>query len=205
MPDHAATDNRGQIHLVGETAAVLLVGQEIGRQRETTPGQHRHQAVVAQRTDQTVEGHGRDMPDHRAQLQTEATVGGQQGIAGHLRSHLAIAQDEVGQHGEHRFARGTLETPDGDPTQTDTHIMRVARQASAPATGRFVLELEAEDQEESEHTFDKRLAVFHQAEVGRFVSEIDGDGAVFARRFGCCAHVSPLCHPVSYADETRWG
>src|SRR5215471_6204033 len=29
MPEHAATDNRGQIHLVSETAAVLLICQEI--------------------------------------------------------------------------------------------------------------------------------------------------------------------------------
>ena len=32
MPEHAATDNRGPIDLVSETAAVLLVGQEIERQ-----------------------------------------------------------------------------------------------------------------------------------------------------------------------------
>jgi hypothetical protein len=30
-------------------------------------------------------------------------------------------------------------------------------------------------------------------------------GVVCSRRFGRCAHVSPLCHQVSYADETRWG
>jgi hypothetical protein len=29
IPDHPATDNRGQIHLVGETVTVLLVGQEV--------------------------------------------------------------------------------------------------------------------------------------------------------------------------------
>ena len=29
MPEHAATDNRGQIHLVGETAAVLFIGEEV--------------------------------------------------------------------------------------------------------------------------------------------------------------------------------
>ena len=132
-------------------------------------------------------------------------MGGQQGIAGHLRSHLAIAQDEVREDREHRFARRALETPDGEPTQTDTDIMRVTRQAPAPATGRLVFELKAEGEEEGQHTFDKRLAVAKQAEVGRFISKIDGDGAVFSRRFGRCAHVSPLCHQVSSADETRWG
>ena len=44
-------------------------------------------------------------------------MGGQQGIAGDLRAHLAIAQDEVRQDGEHRFTRRALDPPDGDPTQ----------------------------------------------------------------------------------------
>ena len=83
--------------------------------------------------------------------------------------------------------------------------MGVARQASTSATGRLVCELKAEGQDEGQHTFEKRLAVFQQVEVGRFVSKIDGDGAVCSRRFGRCAHVSPLCHQVSSADETRWG
>ena len=68
MPDDPSADNRGQIHLVGETVAVLLVGQEIGGSGETTPGQHGHQAVLAQRTDQTIESHGREMADDRTQL-----------------------------------------------------------------------------------------------------------------------------------------
>ena len=70
--------------------------------------------------------------------------------------------------------------------------MRVARQAPAAATGRLVCELKAEGQEKGEDTFDKRLAIAKQLKVGRFVLKIDGDGAVFAGRFGCCAHVSPL-------------
>jgi hypothetical protein len=32
MPEHPATDNRGQIYLLPETVAVLLIGQEIRRQ-----------------------------------------------------------------------------------------------------------------------------------------------------------------------------
>src|SRR5262245_28521387 len=108
------------------------------------------------------------------------------------------------QHGEHRFARGALHPPDTDPPKPDPHIMREARQAPAAATGRLVLELEAENHEESEHTFDKRLAIFNQAEVGGFISKIDSDGAVFSCRFGCCAHVSLPGHQVSEADEARW-
>jgi hypothetical protein len=51
--------------------------------------------------------------------------------------------------------------------------------------------LEAEGQEEGEHTCNTRLAVCTQAEGCGFVSQIDGDGAVFAPRFGRCA----MCHP----------
>lgn len=94
--------------------------------------------VLTQRTDQTVEGHGGDMADHCAPLQAEATMGDHQGIASHLGSHLAIAQDEMWQHGEHGFAPHTLETPDADPTQADTDIMGVTWQTPAAATGRPV-------------------------------------------------------------------
>jgi hypothetical protein len=205
MPHDASADYRGQIHLVGETAAVLFIGQDIPGQRQPTPSQYGHDTLMPERTDQAIESHRGDMADDRAQFQTEAPVCGQESIMGHLRSHRAIAQDEVGQDREHGFAHCTLETPDRDPTQADAHIMGVARQASTSATGRLVCELKAEGQDEGQHTFEKRLAVFHQVEVGGFISKIDGDGAVFSRRFGRCAQVSPLCPQVSSADETRWG
>src|SRR5688500_13139065 len=99
------------------------------------------------------------MTDDRTEFQTQSAVSGQQGIAGPLRSHLAIAQDKVRQDGEHGLALRTLETPDGETTQPDTDIMGVARQAPAPATGRLMLELKAKGQEKGEDTFDKRLAV----------------------------------------------
>jgi hypothetical protein len=66
----------------------------------------------------------------------------------------------------------------------------MTRQASSPITGRLMRALEAEGQEEGEHACNTRLAVCTQAEVR--VSQIDGDGAVFAPRFGRCAPVSPL-------------
>ena len=50
---------------------------------------------------------------------------------------------------------------------------------------------------------EKRLAIAKQLKVGRFILKIDGDGPVFAGLFGCFAHVSPLGHQVSSADETR--
>lgn len=82
--------------------------------------------------------------------------------------------------------------------------MRVARQAPAPATGRFVPELTAQGEDEREHQLDKRLAIVKQLNVGRFIVEIDGDGTAVPRPFGCFAHVSPPDHQVSEADETRW-
>jgi hypothetical protein len=112
---------------------------------------------------------------------------GQKRITGDLRAHLAIAQDEVGQDREHRFARGALDAPDDDSTQTDARIMRVARQAPTAATGRLVGELKAQGQDKGEDELDKRLAIVKQAKVGGFIVEIDGDRAVAPRRCGCCA------------------
>ena len=77
----------------------------------------------------------------------------------------------MGQDREYRCARRALDTPDSEPTQADTGVMRVTRQAPSPFTRRFVLELEAEDEEEGENTFDKRLAVCKQAKVSGFISE----------------------------------
>ena len=131
-------------------------------------------------------------------------MGRQQGIAGHCWPHLAIAENEVGEDREHGFARGALDTPDGQTTQPDPHIMRVTRQAPSTTTGCLVGELKAKGQEKGEHELEKRLAIVKQLKVRRFMLKIDGNGPVFSRRFGCCAHVSPLGHQVSQADETRW-
>jgi hypothetical protein len=51
VPNHLATDNRREIYLVSEAVTMLLVGQEVGGQRQPTPRQHRHQILVAERTD----------------------------------------------------------------------------------------------------------------------------------------------------------
>ena len=69
---------------------MLFVGHEIDGQRQPTPGQGRHQAVTAERTDQAIERHRRDIVEDSTQLQTEAAVGGQQRITGDLRSHLTV-------------------------------------------------------------------------------------------------------------------
>jgi hypothetical protein len=88
---------------------------------------------------------------------------------------------------EHGFASCTLEAPDGEPAQPNTDVMRVAGETPAPATGRRVGELQAQGQDKGEDELDKRLAIIKQAKVGRFILEINGDGAVVPRRCGCCA------------------
>jgi hypothetical protein len=54
----------------------------------------------------------------------------------------------------------------------------VAGQTPTPATGRLVCELEAQREQEGQDTLDKRLPIAEQAQVGRFIVEIDGDGTV---------------------------
>jgi hypothetical protein len=92
---------------------------------------------------------------------------------------------------EHRTTRGALDPPDGDATQADTDIMRVARETSTPTTGSFVFQLKAEGHDEGEDTFEERLAIVKQLHVGRFVLKIDGDGPVVASLAGCGSHGHP--------------
>jgi hypothetical protein len=117
---------------------------------------------------------------------------------------MAIAQDEMGEDCEHRFACRALYPTDGHPTQMDTDIMRMPRPASAAVTSRLVFQLEAEGEEESDDTLEKRFPVCNQAKVRRFVSKINGDSAVCPRRFGRCAHVSLPGYQVPEGDETQW-
>jgi len=118
-------------------------------------------------------------------------VRGQQGIAGRFWSHLALAPDEVGEDREHRATRRALDTPDGDPSQPETDIMRVAGQAPFPTTGRLVFQLKAKRQNEGEDTLKKCLPITKQLKVGRFVLKIDGDGPVFSGLVGGGSHGSP--------------
>ena len=97
------------------------------------------------------------------------------------------------QDGEDSFTRGTLNAPDGETAQSDTGIMGVARQAPAAATRGLVFELEADRQDKGEDELDKRFGVVQELRVGRLIVEIDGNGAVFAYRFGSLSHVSSPC------------
>ena len=69
-------DDRGEIHFVSETMRVLLIGQEIDRQRQPTPGQYGDETLAAKRADEAIEGHGGDMVEDGTQLQTEAAMRG---------------------------------------------------------------------------------------------------------------------------------
>jgi len=170
---------------------MLFISEELDGPWQATPGQHAHQALLAQRTHQTREGHRGEMVEHRAQLQTEAAVCRQQDIAGHFWSHRAVPQDEVRQYSEHRSACGALKTPDGEPAQPDPDVMRVTGQTPTSATGRLVFQLQAEGEEEGEETLEKRLTVSQQAAIGGFVVKIDGDSPVFASLAGCGSHSHP--------------
>jgi hypothetical protein len=51
----------------------------------------------------------------------------------------------------------------------------MARESSTAATGGFVLQWKAKGHEEGEDTFEERLPIAKQLEVGRFTPKIDGD------------------------------
>ena len=69
--------------------------------------------------------------------------------------------------------------------------MRVAGETPAPATGRRVGALHAQGEDKGEDDLDKRRAIGQQANVGRFILNIHGHGAVVARRCRCCAQYIP--------------
>ena len=71
--------------------------------------------------------------------------------------------------------------------------MGVARQAPATAASRLVFELKADREDKGKDKLDKRFGVAQEFTVGRLIVEVDGDGAVFACRFGELSYVSSPC------------
>jgi hypothetical protein len=53
-----------------------------------------------------------------------------------------------------------------------------------------------------EDDLEERLGVAQELSVGRFIVEIDGDGTVWACRFGGLSHVSPSVQMAIGTDET---
>jgi hypothetical protein len=64
-------------------------------------------------------------------------------------------------------------------------------------------QLKAQGEDESDHQFDKCLAVAKQPKVGRFIVEIDGNGPVFAGQASCVSHGSPSGQMVEIAGDPR--
>jgi hypothetical protein len=193
VPDDPATDDGGQIDALSETLAMLFIGQDIDRQRQATHDQSRDEAVLSQGTNQAIEGHGRDMADGRTPLQTEATVGGHQGLPRHIGTHATITQHKMRQDREDRLAARALHAPDGEAAKPEPSVVGMAAEAAIIVTGRFMGELKTQGKDEGEDSLDKRLAIADQLEVGGWVLEIDGDGTVLAGRFGGLCHVSSPC------------
>src|SRR5262249_59252059 len=83
-------------------------------------------------TDEAIERHRGDMADDRTPLPTEAPMGGQQGVAGDVGRHRAVAQDDRRQDGEDRFTPRTLDAPEGETAQPDPAVIGVARPPPPP-------------------------------------------------------------------------
>jgi len=103
------------------------------------------------------------------QLKHQATVAGE----GPLTRHSAL------------YPSGSMGSPSG------VSVHQVSSRVDGFSPFRLVLELEAKRQQEGDHTFEKRLAAFNQAKVGRFVSKIHGDGTVSRVRLAAFL----MCHP----------
>ena len=75
--------------------------------------------------------------------------------------------------------------------------MGMTRQTAVARAACLMVELKAKREDEGEDKLDKRFAIANQLQVGGWVLEINGDGAVFSSCFGGVAHVSPLSHQAS--------
>jgi hypothetical protein len=83
--------------------------------------------------------------------------------------------------------------------------MGVTGQTAAAVAACLMVELKAKREDEGEDKLDERFAIADQSEVGAWVLEIDGDGAVLAWRFGRLFHISPSVEMAIGADETSCG
>jgi hypothetical protein len=91
------------------------ISQERDGRREPTPGEDGHPTGLAESAGEAIKGHGREMTHDRPQRQTQPPMHRQRDIAGHLRSHGAIAVDKMREDRAHDLAPCTLAAPDGEP------------------------------------------------------------------------------------------
>jgi hypothetical protein len=191
VPQDTPPDHGGPIDRARETAAVLRIRQAIHRQRQPTPGEHRDQSGVAERTDETRQRPGRERLEHRTPRHAQAARRGQQHSAGPLRAHAAIASDEVREARDHRLTGRAWAAPESDPAQTDADRMGVTRQAPAAITEGRVLALATAGQKAGEDPLEKRLPIAQQLKGRGCIAKSDGHGAVFSSLFGRLPPVSP--------------
>jgi hypothetical protein len=65
--------------------------------------------------------------------------------------------------------------------------------------------MKAEGHYEGEDTCENRLAIAKQLNVRGFISNIDGDGPVFAGLVSCVAHGAPSGQMVVADEDPSWG
>lgn len=116
-----------------------------------------------------------------------------------------LIYNEVREHGAPCSPWGALKPPQGEPTETDTGIMGLARQAPTAAPGGLVEAWQAQRQEQGEDAFDQRLPIAKERTVRGVGSNINRDGPVCSGLFGRSAHGLPLSYQVSGVAETRGG
>jgi hypothetical protein len=71
--------------------------------------------------------------------------------------------------------------------------MGMAGEAATTVTGRLMVELKAQREDEGQDELDKRLAIAQEFCVGNLIVEVDGHGAVLSGRFSDLGHVASPC------------
>jgi len=205
MPEPAATDTRGAVHVVCQTVAGRFISPAIRRQRQSAPDESRPQPVRAAGPAPAREGHRRELTEDRAAGQPATPRRGSQGGVGDVRTPRAIAPEARWEDRAHRGARRTRHPPARDATATDPDSLRVAGPPPAAATGRLVWPRQAAGEAASAHPVDTGRAVAKARHGGRFRRNIARAGSVFTGLAGVVSHGSPAGQMVVAADDPRWG
>ena len=204
-PAPAAPAERGEGHGLGEPPAVWRRGQARDGQSASPPRPPRPQPLVAHRPHPARERPRRARGEDRARRHPQPPRRRPPRLTGPLRAPLTLAYDAVGEPRAQRFARRTLDTPEGDATQPAPHGMRVACQAPASTTGRRGVQRQATGAEQGEDTRAPRLPSAKEVHRGRCVLHIDGAGPVFTGLAGGVAQGASSGQMVGVVDDPTWG